>query len=419
MIKTLMKSKIVKNGMWLYSLQIFNSVVPMLTLPYITRILGASQYGVFSYALNIITYFQVFVEYGFGLSGARKVAIENTKSEIEALFSRILISRCFLSVISGTILLIITSVSDMDKVQVQTLEILFIMVIGTVFQQTWLFQGLQIMRFITITNVIARTISVICIFLFVKSSDQVLLYSFLYTITFLINGLMGFGLVTIKFRYRLRKVTINEIKEELRDGWYTFTTAIMTKIFTGIGVTILGYYGTDKDVGIYSAIQKIPQIMVLFFEPIGKIIYPYISVEFQKSLELGISKIKKIGIPVVTCFCSLGALIVCFSKPIILLIYGQEYVAYSNLVLPLILWLVLSITNNFLGIQILVGSGHLKEYSQAFRIGVLAIIICNFFMGKFYTLYGITIASFVSEGILTLVLCVKIHKIRKENKRNE
>ena len=65
MIKKILKRKSVKNGAWLYLLQIFNTVVPLLTLPYITRILGAKQYGIFSIAINVIGYYQVVVVFGY------------------------------------------------------------------------------------------------------------------------------------------------------------------------------------------------------------------------------------------------------------------------------------------------------------------------------------------------------------------
>ena len=71
----LFKSKVLANSAWLIVLQVFNTIVPLLTLPYITRVLGTSNYGVFSLALNWVTYFQVIVEYGFGFTGARKVSV--------------------------------------------------------------------------------------------------------------------------------------------------------------------------------------------------------------------------------------------------------------------------------------------------------------------------------------------------------
>ena len=91
----MISTKLFKNGMWLFLLQIFNTVVPLLTLPYITRVLGASNYGIFSLSLNWITYFQVIVEYGFGFTGARKVSIEGDSS-LQNLYSRIISARLLL-----------------------------------------------------------------------------------------------------------------------------------------------------------------------------------------------------------------------------------------------------------------------------------------------------------------------------------
>ena len=69
LVKDFLHSKLLKNSMWLFVLQVFNTVIPMMTLPYITRVLGKAGYGDFSLALNWILYFQVIVEYGFGFWG--------------------------------------------------------------------------------------------------------------------------------------------------------------------------------------------------------------------------------------------------------------------------------------------------------------------------------------------------------------
>ena len=74
-IRGLVERPSVKNGMWMYLLQLFNTVIPLLTLPYVTRILGRDGYGLFSIALNFVGYLQVVVEYGFGMSATRKVAV--------------------------------------------------------------------------------------------------------------------------------------------------------------------------------------------------------------------------------------------------------------------------------------------------------------------------------------------------------
>ncbi|MFS1350600.1 oligosaccharide flippase family protein [Enterococcus faecium] len=83
------------NGVWLYVLQFFNTVIPLITIPYITRILTPYNYGEFSSALNLTSYFLVIVEYGFNWSGARKIAIAKNKEDITKIYSSIFLLDCF------------------------------------------------------------------------------------------------------------------------------------------------------------------------------------------------------------------------------------------------------------------------------------------------------------------------------------
>lgn len=154
-VKRLAGKKALHNGMWLYLLQIFNTVIPLVTLPYITRILGPSQYGLFSISLNLQGYYQVIVEYGFGMSATRKVALqENSEESLRGLYSRVLASRLILMLpcIVLTIVYTLFNYSQVD--QCVCLAILTATMIGYCFQLNWLFQGMQCMRFVSISNII-------------------------------------------------------------------------------------------------------------------------------------------------------------------------------------------------------------------------------------------------------------------------
>lgn len=291
-IQVLKKSDVIVNGMWLYILQIFNTVIPLITLPYITRILGPSQYGVFSSALNLIGYFLVIVEYGFNLSGARKIAIAKDEYEVSEVYSKITISKLFLSGVT-LILMIISFSLNITKDQMICMIILYSMVLGTAIQQTWLFQGLQIMKYITIASVGSRIISVVLIFILVNNTEQVYLYCGLYSLTFLLMGIMSTLVIRFKLKIRIRFIKFKELLEELKDGWYLFTTSAMTKVFSGIGVTVLIFTSTDMSVGIYSAIQKIPLVLSMLYAPIGQVIFPNVSQHYETSFDSGISKVKK------------------------------------------------------------------------------------------------------------------------------
>ena len=113
---SLLKSKVLVNSAWLIVLQVFNTVVPLLTLPYITRVLGTSNYGVFSLALNWITYFQVIVEYGFGFTGARKVSIYGDDG-LQELYSRIITARIMLLGVTYLVMNGLSIIFRVDKAQ--------------------------------------------------------------------------------------------------------------------------------------------------------------------------------------------------------------------------------------------------------------------------------------------------------------
>ncbi|MFR9067008.1 MAG: oligosaccharide flippase family protein [Faecalibacterium prausnitzii] len=167
--------------------------------------------------------------------------------------------------------------------QYVSMNILFLIILGVAFQLTWLFQGKQDMKLIAIINAVSRLFSVLMVFALVHSENHLYLYCICYAITFLLSAALGILLARKKYGLKVRLCKIADAISEIKDGWYLFISQAMSKIFSGIGTTVLGAVATPSIVGIYSAIYKIPYIMVLFFSPISQALYPHISVCFSKS----------------------------------------------------------------------------------------------------------------------------------------
>lgn len=410
-----LNSKLVSNGIWLFILQVFNTVIPMMTLPYVTRVLGSNGYGNFSLALNWILYFQVLVEFGFGYWGARRIAITG-KNEIQDTFSKIFTSRVFLSIISCGIMILVYLLSGKSVSHFICMVILFCMIIGVTLQLTWLFQGMQNMKFITLINSVSRLVSVILIFIFVKTKEDIYLYCFLYSITFLLSGIIGLFIAKKEYDLHIKICKFTEAYKAIQESWPLFISQAMSKILSGIGITVLGVFATSSVIGVYSAIYKIPYTILLFFNPISQALYPDISVRFSISLNSGIERVKKIAKMIIPFFCLISLLILFANKPIVYILFGKEYSDSSTLLIPLTLWILFSIINNFLGIQILVGSGHQKEYSRAFFISAVVSIILNVILGRIVGSYGIAYAILLSEILLTIILGYIIKVIIRESK---
>lgn len=412
-VRGLLKSKVLKNSMWLFVLQVFNTVVPLLTLPYITRVLGTSNYGVFSLALNWVTYFQVIVEYGFGFTGARKVSI-SSDLDLQKLYSRIITARLLLLALSYILMNGISFATHASIEQYISMNILFLVILGVAFQLTWLFQGKQDMKVITIINAGSRVLSVVMIFLIVKKPEHLYLYCVCYSITFVFSAIIGLIYANRKLGLKVRLCKIGDAIDEIKDGWYLFISQAMSKIFSGIGTTVLGIVETSSIVGIYSAVYKMPYILILFFNPISQALYPHISVKFANSFSEGEKAVKNCSKYVIMVFAVVGVCIVIFKDLVIRIAFGEEYLGYSVIIIPLTIWMVLSIINNFLGIQYLVASDNQKIYSQAFSKSMIITVAANVGLGLLFGIHGVAIAAPLGELSLTLLL---IYSIKKKVKR--
>lgn len=415
LIKDMLNKKAVKNGMWLYLLQIFNTVVPLLTLPYITRILGAKQYGVFTIAVNIIGYYQVIVEYGFAMSATRKVALaENSSDSLSKTFSSVLFSRCILMVICFGITAVYILLNRNQLSQCLCLMILMLTLLGNCIQLNWLFQGMQQMKFITIVSVLSRSLTVIITFAFVKSVEDLYLYCLLYAVSPVISGALGLIFAKKCFQIHLVKVSFNDILSEMKSGWYVFTTQLSSKVFGAIGITFLGVFASNEEVGIYSAIQKIPNILILAWTPITQVLYPISSQKYSKSFEQGKKFVKTMERVFVPMFFAIATICSLLSKIMVNIVFGQEYEAKFYWMIPMLLWMVVAIYNNFTGIQTLLASGHDREYSRCFQIGVVITIVLNFLLVVLLKGDGACIAPLLSEIALGMMLKKEIKKLERK-----
>lgn len=412
-IKSLLKAKAARNGIWLYCAQIFNLVCPMLSLPYVTRILGADKYGVFSIALNIITYLQVLVEYGFGMSATRKIAQSDDDSHINRLFSSVLLSRGLLLILSIMISVAYIAFANGDTEENVCIIILSLTLVATTFQLNWLFHGKQDMMYPAILTMVSRMLSLIFTIAFVKAASDIYLYCVIYSVFPLIGNTVSLLFAKKQYKIKLEKVSISNICCELKDGWYVFTTQMSSKVFAGIGVTFLGIFATTFETGVYSTIQKIPYILTLIWSPIGQVIYPMLSQKYDDSFECGLDYVKKMMRFFVSAFFLMCLLIGVFAKPIVYVVFGNEYVPFFYWIYPQLLWAFFGILNNFLGVQILLASGYDKVYARCFYMGVVFNIAINLLLIMRLGGWGASIAPLCSEVFLTVLMLCSILKIKK------
>lgn len=405
-----------KNVGWLLVLQAVNIILPFVTVPYVTRVFGADNYGIFSIALNWVTYFQLIVEYGFNLSATKKVVEAKDGVELNRLVSAVVLARLGLVVACFVVVLVLGCASIATGDQLACMLVLFSMLVGIALQLNWLFQGLQDMKFITIATAASRGLSVVLIFLLVNDSSQLMLYSFLYSITFLLSGVLTHWFAWKRYGIHMGLASFRQILAEMRDGMPIFLSSAAGKIIGSLGVTVLGSCQPSVVVGSYAAILKIPQMVSLMFAPIGQALYPRVNEERLKSRQSAAKLVVKFGAPVLALFAAGLFCMVALRIPIVRLLFGEEYLICADALTPLAIWVLLGIANNFLGVQLLIPFGYQKLYSALMVADCLVALVLNVWLGHAWGAVGVAIAIAASEAILAIaLLMVLFAEIRRTN----
>ena len=409
--------KLLENTGWLLVLQAVNILLPFVTVPYVTRVFGADLYGVFSIALNWITYFQLVVEYGFNLSATKKVVEARTSDEYDSLVTAVVVARLALVVLCFAVVLVLGLVSAASGEQLSCMLVLFSMLVGIALQLNWLFQGLQDMKMITIATASARAMSVALIFLLINNQGQLALYSFFYSITYLASGILTHILAWRRHGIRLRKPSFRHMLREMQDGTPIFLSSAAGKIIGNAGVTVLGACQPAAIVGAYAAVLKIPQMVSLMFTPIGQALYPRVNEENLKSKAAAAKLVIIFGGPVTALFAVMLAAIVVLREPLVSLLFGREYLTAADTLIPLSAWVLFGIANNFLGVQLLIPFGHQGLYSVLMIADSALALALNVLLGSSFGAIGVASAIAVSEMVLTVLLVIVLIMAVRSDRR--
>lgn len=393
-------------------LQGVNIIVPFLTIPYVTRVFGASTYGVFAVALNWVTYFQMIVEYGFDLSATRRVvgAAGDTK-RLGRLVSAVVAARLLLVALCLAATGVLAATCAATGEQLGCMVVLFSMLIGIALQLNWLFLGLQDMKFITVATAVARVTSAVLIVVMVNRPDQLLLYAFLYSFTFLLSGVLTHVFAWRKYRVCFALIGFKDIHETFKDGFPLFLSNAASKVISNVGVTVLSVFQTTAVVGSYSAALKIPQIINMMFSPVSQALYPKVNEICLRSKAEAKRYVLKLAFPIVAGFAICLAAIVLLRAPLVGLLFGEDYLSCADALIPLAFWVLLGVINNFLGVQLLIPFGYQDVYSKLILADSILSLALNVVLGAVFGAMGVSSAVAVAEAVLTALLYFSLRKV--------
>lgn len=398
-------NKLAENITSLITLKGAEYLLNFILFPYLVRVLGVERFGAIAFMQGIVQYGVILVDYGFNLTGPRDIARATDKKDIARIFSAVMMSKFLLFlVVTFASFFIIKAIAwlgyDFDGLLYWSV---YLLVLGNLIFPVWFFQGIQKMRYITLFNIIARSVTLILVFSLVRSPDDYLFAALFQSSTLLLAGIFSVFLLKKEFSYIFILPEWMEIKKTMAGGWHIFLSTIAINIYTTTNTVILGLLANNTVVGYFSTANKLIECVKGVMFTINQAVYPYVSDKLKKRGKYPtLTFLKKYFLYYSGASFVGGMILLILSPFIVQCLFGSGY-DESIYILRTMSFLpfIISISNVF-GIQIMLNFGYQKVFS---KILIFASVIDFLFVIPFAVYlqgFGIAITMIFVELFVTV-----------------
>lgn len=411
---------LMKNTFMLYLLTFSDYFFGLVTIPYLTRVLGATNYGIVGMGQAFGVYIQLFMDFGFIIFATAEVArVRTDKRRLNEVFSCILYCKIILGIISGFFMLVVINCIPFFMENAAMFMAFWIYMVINSFIPDFLYRGIEKMESVTVRSVIIKGIFTLCIFLFVKNDSQYLLVPVFYSIGALIALAIIMFDVFFKIKIRLVKVEGRKVLLMFKNANAFFFSRIATTVYSSLNMLVLGkYYSGQEVLGFYSASERLLTAGRAALSPISDSLYPYMIKE--KDINI-VKKILIFGEGIIFAGC---VAIMFIARPLCQIIFGQEYGDTANILRVMIPSILLTLPTYILGFPVLTPLGKEKYANISNIVGACvqaAGMVVLIAMG-YINVYSVCILTSCTESVVLIIRIIGTKKglaMYRENCRNE
>lgn len=378
--------------------QLVITLIPVLTIPILTRRIGIENLGNYSFLLSITTYFSIFAQLSITTFGTKKIAAyRDDKSKYSVYFWNIFALKSLSSLLS--LVMFITSYILFDFSIIFLLQ--GIVLVANLFDITWFYMGIENFKDIIIRNTLIRITTFVLVILLVKNDGDLWLYALIISLGELVGALIMWINLTVSKKV-LRPIKIKPF-EEYKDVLMVFIPQLIITVYTTLNITLLGILSNDYEVSLFDYSSKIILIIISLLTSLGMVVLPRISNLFKNSKHSEINVILNNSIQL---FMYLGIPLV-FGLSIIAPVFipwflGQDYIGAVPLMIIFSIKILLVSLSNVIGMQYLIPTNQNKKFLISVIFGALACIILNIILIPRNGALGAVISIIISELLVTL-----------------
>lgn len=396
-----------------FILTVSNFLFPLITFPYVSRVLLPEGTGKVAFALSIVSYFTLFASFGVATYGIRAIAqVRDDKERLSKTMHELLFINIISMIIVYIALVIAISVVPKFAMEKELFGVTSLFVLFTIIGIEWLYKGLEKYQYITIRTIVFKIASLFLVFLFVKEKSDYIIFAFIS-----IFAIVGSGVLNLINSRKLINCTLYpeyEFKKHLKPMFVLFLTSMAIAIYTSLDEGLLGLLSSPEQVGYYNAAVRVKGILFTLITSLGVVLLPRLSyyvenhmeTEFHEALAKSTNFIIVIAASVVIFF-------TLFAKETILILAGENYVA-SIIPLQIVVWaLILSAITNILGIQILLPLKQDKQLLFSVLCAATVDVIANFLLVPKLAAVGTALSVIAAELSVLIVQIIILRQYIK------
>jgi len=407
MLFQLAKHRLVKDSLILFGVQITGYILPMVTLPYLTHVLGPENFGLLALGTALVLYFVILVEFGFGVTGPRQVAIAQADPEqISRIYSTIMACKMTLLAASALVLgVVVAAVPGFRKYQV-LYWVSFLQVIGWGLSPTWLLQGMQKMRYVAFADYGAKIIAVALVFVLVRRKEDYVTAAALQSGGFLIAACIGLALVFFQLKIRLVRPTGADMQAAMVAGWPVFLSMASLIVVTSTNTMILGSVASKASVGYLSAASRLIIAARALTNPITTAVYPHMSKLVASSRQDALRFLRKQLVWTATPFLCISVGMLVLSPWLVKFLYGPAFQETGVLLRIMSLTPFVHAVSMCFGTYYMLAFGYEKAWSRIIQLmmvvnfAVLALMLQFLQPARAVALTGILMDIFTASACI-------------------
>lgn len=274
---------LIENFASLSILKALGFVLPLVTLPYLSRVIGVARFGDIAFASSITVYFMTITDYGFNYTATRDLSKNRRNMQyVRELFWNVLYTKLFLFVISTVIFAILVETIPLLREHRLLLWFTYLSVPCYMLFPEWFFQGIEKMKYITIVNVISRVLFTVLVFVVIRKEPDYILQPALQALGLLVAGVISQIIIIRKYRVYPIRFTWKALRRTLRSGWDVFLSLIAPNLYSSSTTIFLQSFHGGVASGLFSSGRKFVDIADQISVLLSRVFFPFLARKPEK-----------------------------------------------------------------------------------------------------------------------------------------